>query len=343
MSNNISEFIIKKGKKNFTKCGRELFLNLEACPEYETEINSLSQSDSIGSGESGSVYAYCISGDCSYVVKIQQYKTNRQKQYFKTEILALCDLQKTNIVPKLYTYFTFKDQSYVITEKIEYSLDDAFRLLYLNSIPNIYKKKYYDIDDRSDKADYYYQLYKMQEFKNIRKNICLKLINKIKYKINALKIKNWIHVDPHIMNICFDNNFNVVLIDFGNSIKKGDLITFKNSIFFEYLCDSTVSELYEYNEDGAPKYVLDSTKSECYYKKIITNKILNLKQNIYFNLADYYQKSLLFNSFLEEFMEDMLEEEDIKKYFKKYYTIIKNSDKKLKNFIVKLVNDILKK
>ena len=343
MNNNISELIIKKGKKNFTKCGKELFLNLEACPEYETEINSLSQSDAIGSGESGSVYAYCMSGDCSYVVKIQEYTTKKNKQYFKTEILALCDLQKTNIVPKLYTYFTFKNQSYVITEKIQSDIDDAFKLIFLYSIPNLYKKKYDDIEDKSDKLHYYFQLCKMPLTKNIRINIGLFLIEKIICKINALKKKNWIHVDPHIMNIRFDIKFNVVLIDFGDSIKKGDLITFENSNFCEYLCNSTYAELYD-DDDGTPKYdTLDSTKSKCYYKKIIKKEILKLKENIYFTLADYYQKSILLESFLGEFMEDFLEEEERKKYFEKYYTIIKNSDKKLENFTVKLADYIFKK
>ena len=182
----------------------------------------------------------------------------------------------------------------------------------------------------------------MPQSKNTRINIGLFLIEKIIYKINALKEKNWIHVDPHIMNIRFDSKFNVVLIDFGNSIKKGDLITFENSIFFEYLCNSTYAELYD--DDGTPKYdTLDSTKSECYYKKIIKKKILKLKENTYFTLANYYQKSILLESFLGEFMENFLGEEDRKKYFEKYYTIMENSDKKLEKFTVKLADYIFKK
>ena len=182
----------------------------------------------------------------------------------------------------------------------------------------------------------------MPQTQNIRINIGLFLIEKIICKINALKKKNWIHVDPHIMNICFDIKFNVVLIDFGNSIKKGDLITFENSIFCEYLCNSTYAELYE--DDGTPKYdTLDSTKSVCYYKKIIKKEILKLKENIYFTLADYYQMYILLESFLGEFMENFLEEEERKKYFEKYYTIMENSDKRLANFTVKLADNIFKK
>ena len=72
------------------------------------------QESYISKGKYGQVYVACDTlGSCDYVLKIQN-----QTNDFHTEVIAMHELQKTGVVPKIYAAWTCKGKGYIIMEKL---------------------------------------------------------------------------------------------------------------------------------------------------------------------------------------------------------------------------------
>jgi len=76
--------------------------------------NIWEKTEYISEGKSGQVYVACVSNDCNYVMKIQ-----KADAVFHNEVIALAELQKTGVVPKIYAAWTCKGKGYIIMEKLK--------------------------------------------------------------------------------------------------------------------------------------------------------------------------------------------------------------------------------
>jgi len=68
----------------------------------------------IGKGTVGNAYIACNARNCDYILKIQ--KLNHE---FFTEVSAILELQKYNIVPKIFAAWTCKGKGYFVIEKLK--------------------------------------------------------------------------------------------------------------------------------------------------------------------------------------------------------------------------------
>ena len=71
--------------------------------------------DYLSKGKDGSIFIACETDNCSYVMKIQ-----KADPVFYNEVFALVDLQKTELVPKIYAAWTCDGQGFIIMEKLEF-------------------------------------------------------------------------------------------------------------------------------------------------------------------------------------------------------------------------------
>lgn len=123
------KFVPKKKSKK--KCSENLLTIIarsdisESCIEFINLAKTIDRNqvsdewEQVGQGAAGNVYIN-ITKEYDYVVKIQ-----KADNIFLSEVLALTDLQKfldnggVGVVPKLYAHWTYKDDGYIVIEKLK--------------------------------------------------------------------------------------------------------------------------------------------------------------------------------------------------------------------------------
>ena len=104
----------KKKSSNIIPFGPGIPLVFESLAENCEQNKIWKKKTLIGTGTVGKAYVACNAKNCDYVLKIQ--KANHE---FFTEILAIQELKKYNITPKLFAAWTCKGKGYAVIEKLK--------------------------------------------------------------------------------------------------------------------------------------------------------------------------------------------------------------------------------
>jgi serine/threonine protein kinase len=145
----------------------------------QNEAFNLDKKKYISGGAYSEVYDVDVKG-IIYAIKVQNLKYNKNE--FFQEVIALHELQSTQLVVKMFSAWTCEGIGYILMEKL-HTIDSIFNGTEFRIIAN-------------------------------------KLWDDVGNILNVLSDKGWLHLDVHRKNIMATNEGKIVLIDFGLAVKK---------------------------------------------------------------------------------------------------------------------------